>query len=157
MKYSVPYIYTYSPSFSSPSSFTPLFLLYSPPSSSFTPLLPPTLPSSSYTPLLPPPSLPSFLLHSPPSSYTPLLPPPTLPSFLLHSPPSSYTPLPCPSLPSLLLHSPPSSYTGGNIASSWAVLNSMGQEGYMDVAKRLMEVTKHLKEGVNSIQVTLSA
>ena len=29
----------------------------------------------------------------------------------------------------------------------------MGQEGYMDVAKRLMEVTEHLKEGVNSIQV----
>ena len=65
---------------------------------------------------------------------------------------------PCPlspSFPLLLSLSSPSSpsYTGGNIASSWAVLNSMGQEGYMDVAKRLMEVTEHLKEGVNSIQV----
>ena len=85
-------------------------------------------------------------------SSTPLILPP--PPFLPSLPPLTPPPLPFPS--SLHPSSPPPPlppYTGGNIASSWAVLNSMGQEGYMDVAKRLMEVTEHLKEGVNSIQV----
>ena len=42
---------------------------------------------------------------------------------------------------------------GGNIASSWAVLQCMGQEGYLEVAGRLMAVTRIMTEGVNSIEV----
>ncbi len=43
--------------------------------------------------------------------------------------------------------------TGGNIASSWAVLQCMGQDGYTEVAKRLMEIATHMKEGIQSIEV----
>ena len=47
--------------------------------------------------------------------------------------------------------------TGGNIASSWAVLQCIGQDGYMDIAKRLMEVASRMKEGIQSIEVRHSA
>lgn len=46
--------------------------------------------------------------------------------------------------------------TGGNIASSWAVLQCMGQDGYMDVAKKLMEVATRMKEGIQSTEVFIS-
>ena len=42
---------------------------------------------------------------------------------------------------------------GGNIASSWAVLKVMGEEGYMEVARRLMEITQSMKEGIGAIEV----
>ena len=44
-------------------------------------------------------------------------------------------------------------YSGGPIAASWAVLHCMGQNGYMEVAKRLMEVAGIMKEGVNQVEV----
>ena len=42
---------------------------------------------------------------------------------------------------------------GGSIAASWAVLRSMGQDGYMEVAEKLMQVAAIMKEGVNSTEV----
>ncbi len=47
-------------------------------------------------------------------------------------------------------------YVGGNIASSWAVLQCMGQDGYMEVAKKLMEVATRMKEGIQSTEVIKS-
>lgn len=44
-------------------------------------------------------------------------------------------------------------YIGGNIASSWAVLKCMGEDGYMEIAERLMEVATRMKDGINSIEV----
>ncbi len=44
---------------------------------------------------------------------------------------------------------------GGNIASSWAVLQCMGQDGYTEVAKRLMDIATHMKEGIQSIEVRI--
>lgn len=46
-----------------------------------------------------------------------------------------------------------STVSGGNIASSWAVLQCMGQDGYMEVAKKLMEIATRMKEGIQSIEV----
>lgn len=43
---------------------------------------------------------------------------------------------------------------GGNIASSWAAMMSLGQEGYLCVAERLMEVTLSMKNGIKSIPVS---
>ncbi|XP_019855201.1 PREDICTED: sphingosine-1-phosphate lyase-like [Amphimedon queenslandica] len=40
---------------------------------------------------------------------------------------------------------------GGNIASSWAAIMSLGQEGYLSVAERLMNVTLSMKEGIRSV------
>ena len=42
---------------------------------------------------------------------------------------------------------------GGNIASSWAVLQCMGEDGYMDIARRLMLVAERMKNGINAIKV----
>ena len=42
---------------------------------------------------------------------------------------------------------------GGNIASSWAVLQCMGEDGYMDIARRLMQVAARMKDGINAIEV----
>lgn len=42
---------------------------------------------------------------------------------------------------------------GGNIASSWAVLHCMGEDGYMDIARRLMQVAERMKNGINTIKV----
>lgn len=46
--------------------------------------------------------------------------------------------------------------TGGNIASSWAVLQCMGEDGYLKIAERLMAVTTRLKDGISSIEVLFS-
>lgn len=43
---------------------------------------------------------------------------------------------------------------GGNIASSWAAIMSLGQEGYLSVAERLMNVTFSMKEGIRSVPVS---
>lgn len=43
---------------------------------------------------------------------------------------------------------------GGNIASSWAAITSLGQDGYLNVADRLMKVTRSMKEGIKSIPVS---
>jgi sphinganine-1-phosphate aldolase len=40
---------------------------------------------------------------------------------------------------------------GGNIAAAWAALMSMGEDGFMKVAKQLMETTVRLKEALNQI------
>ena len=42
---------------------------------------------------------------------------------------------------------------GGNIASSWAVLQCMGEDGYMDIARRLMLVADRMKNDINAIEV----
>lgn len=42
---------------------------------------------------------------------------------------------------------------GANLASSWASLMLMGQDGYKDTAHRLMEVTSKLITGINEIEV----
>lgn len=46
-------------------------------------------------------------------------------------------------------------YVGGNIASSWAVLQCMGEDGYMDIARRLMQVAERMKNGINAIKVMI--
>lgn len=43
---------------------------------------------------------------------------------------------------------------GGTIAASWAVLQVMGVEGYLEVAERLMRVTKKMQEGIGQISVS---
>ncbi len=40
---------------------------------------------------------------------------------------------------------------GGPIAAAWAVMNSLGEEGYLAMARVAMETTKKLMKGVNSI------
>lgn len=42
---------------------------------------------------------------------------------------------------------------GGSLASSWATLMLMGQDGYMDVARKLMEVTRMMIDEINGIEV----
>lgn len=42
---------------------------------------------------------------------------------------------------------------GGNIASSWAVLQCMGEDGYLEMARQLMEVTRTMIGGINAIEV----
>ncbi|CAD5114128.1 DgyrCDS3273 [Dimorphilus gyrociliatus] len=41
---------------------------------------------------------------------------------------------------------------GGNIAAAWAALKAMGQDGYLSMAKGLMETTSYLIEKINSIE-----
>ena len=40
---------------------------------------------------------------------------------------------------------------GGPIAAAWAVMNYLGEEGYMELAKAAMDTTKKLIDGVNAI------
>jgi len=40
---------------------------------------------------------------------------------------------------------------GGPIAAAWAVMNSLGEEGYLKLAKTAMETTKKLMNGVNAV------
>jgi len=40
---------------------------------------------------------------------------------------------------------------GGNIAAAWVALRAMGQDGYMNMAKRLMDTTEKLKAGIKAI------
>ena len=44
-------------------------------------------------------------------------------------------------------------HAGGNIASSWAVLQCMGEDGYMVIAERLMAVATRIKDGISGIEV----
>jgi sphinganine-1-phosphate aldolase len=39
---------------------------------------------------------------------------------------------------------------GGPIAAAWAVMNYLGEEGYLKLAKKAMETTKKLMDGVNA-------
>ena len=39
-------------------------------------------------------------------------------------------------------------YVGGIMAASWAILKCMGQDGYLDMAKKLMAVTDHIKNEI---------
>ena len=41
-------------------------------------------------------------------------------------------------------------YVGGTMAASWAILKCMGQDGYLDMAKKLMAVTDHIKNEIQS-------
>lgn len=43
--------------------------------------------------------------------------------------------------------------SGGPIAASWAVLRHMGQEGYVEMARKLMEITNIMKRGINDTEV----
>ena len=43
---------------------------------------------------------------------------------------------------------------GAILASSWASLMLMGQDGYMDVAMKLMKVTRWLITQINEIEVS---
>ena len=43
---------------------------------------------------------------------------------------------------------------GGNIAAAWVALKAMGVDGYMKMAKQLMDTTERLKKGINSIPVS---
>jgi sphinganine-1-phosphate aldolase len=40
---------------------------------------------------------------------------------------------------------------GGPIAAAWAVMNYLGEEGYMELARAAMQTTRKLMEGVNAI------
>ncbi len=40
---------------------------------------------------------------------------------------------------------------GGSIAAAWAVLQAMGEEGYVDAARVIMETTKKMIDGINAI------
>ena len=44
-----------------------------------------------------------------------------------------------------------SSKTGGPLAAAWAVVNYIGNEGYMDIVKNVMEATKTAIDGINGI------
>jgi glutamate/tyrosine decarboxylase-like PLP-dependent enzyme len=44
-----------------------------------------------------------------------------------------------------------SSKTGGPMAAAWAVLNHLGDEGYMAIVREVMAATKKLIDGVNRI------
>nr|XP_026692289.1 uncharacterized protein LOC100175941 [Ciona intestinalis]XP_026692290.1 uncharacterized protein LOC100175941 [Ciona intestinalis] len=41
---------------------------------------------------------------------------------------------------------------GGHLAAAWVALRAMGQDGYIDMARKLMETTEKMKEGVRSIE-----
>ena len=43
------------------------------------------------------------------------------------------------------------SRAGGPIAAAWALMNYLGEEGYTDIAKTVMETTVYLQAGINSI------
>lgn len=40
----------------------------------------------------------------------------------------------------------------GSVASTWAVLNYMGRQGYLEATRRTMEATRLLMEGINGIK-----
>ncbi|WP_457552520.1 pyridoxal phosphate-dependent decarboxylase family protein [Desulfobacula sp.] len=40
---------------------------------------------------------------------------------------------------------------GGPIAAAWAAMNAMGQEGYQDMAKKVMKTTRKLIKGIDAI------
>lgn len=40
---------------------------------------------------------------------------------------------------------------GGSFAAAWAVMNHLGEEGYLRIAGAIMDTTKKLMEGINSI------
>jgi glutamate/tyrosine decarboxylase-like PLP-dependent enzyme len=44
-----------------------------------------------------------------------------------------------------------SSRSGGALAATWAVLNFIGEEGYLELTRRLMEATRAVVAGVNAI------
>lgn len=41
---------------------------------------------------------------------------------------------------------------GGAIAAAWAVMNHLGEEGYKDIARRLMEMSHAYADGINAIE-----
>jgi len=41
---------------------------------------------------------------------------------------------------------------GGHLAAAWVALRSMGQSGYLEMAQKLMDVTKKMKDEVSKIQ-----
>ena len=43
---------------------------------------------------------------------------------------------------------------GGVLAAAWVALRIMGQDGYLKTAKTLMETTRKLIDGINSIPVS---
>jgi glutamate/tyrosine decarboxylase-like PLP-dependent enzyme len=40
---------------------------------------------------------------------------------------------------------------GGAIAAAWAVVNHLGEDGYLRIAKRVLDTTKKLQDGVAAI------
>ncbi len=58
-----------------------------------------------------------------------------------------------PDWPGGLFASPTATGTrpGGSIAAAWAVINYLGREGYLELARVIMGVTEALKEGIASI------
>jgi glutamate/tyrosine decarboxylase-like PLP-dependent enzyme len=44
-----------------------------------------------------------------------------------------------------------SSKTGGPMASAWAILNYLGEEGYMQIVRQVQEATTQLLDGINAI------
>jgi len=45
-----------------------------------------------------------------------------------------------------------SSKTGGPMAAAWAVMNHLGDEGYMEIVREVMEATKFLIDGIKRIE-----
>jgi len=45
---------------------------------------------------------------------------------------------------------------GGHLAAAWAALRSMGEDGYIEMARQLMDTADKMKAGVNSIQVMVT-
>lgn len=41
---------------------------------------------------------------------------------------------------------------GGAIAAAWAIMNYLGEEGYLELAKKVMDTTNKMIEGINNIQ-----
>ena len=46
-------------------------------------------------------------------------------------------------------------FSGGNIAAAWAALKAMGEDGYLNTARSIMETTIKLKENIQKIQVVV--
>ena len=44
-------------------------------------------------------------------------------------------------------------FSGGLLASAWVTMKALGVQGYMQMAKTLMETTDRLKDGINNIEV----
>lgn len=40
---------------------------------------------------------------------------------------------------------------GGSIAAAWAIMNYLGEAGYLKIAREVMETTKYLEQGINAI------
>lgn len=58
-----------------------------------------------------------------------------------------------PNWPGGLFASPTATGTrpGGSIAAAWAVMNYLGKEGYLELARAIMNATEALKKGISSI------